>query len=265
MRAHIFALSLTACGGAVLGAADGGDGGLDGSALDAGAVTACSGPGMKLCGGQCGQSCPVDKCLSTFVDPKATAKLGICPVTGGAHFESTGCQQCGDGYLCAMLTEVWSTPDPIFDFDLMECADPGWALMYHLNGRDNLARYSDRSAYTGEPLPQSPVSCPSFPGLRLCGGACGECPTGEKCVGRSPMHPYSLCVRSWKPHEGGCRRTPTSCDGTPYDVRCLTFNVDGPSQPVADAYSLCVDRATCEAAALYYPGGAFCTGGPLGK
>lgn len=42
---------------------------------------------------------------------------------------------------------------------------------------------------------------------------------------------------------------------------CLTFQVDGAVQPMADEFSLCVDGATCQAAAQSYPGGAFCTSG----
>lgn len=85
------------------------------------------------------------------------------------------------------------------------------------------------------------------------------CQSGFVCVGRSPLHPYSVCV-----NEKGatCQRDVLpSCMDLFADRRCLTFKVDEPSQPVADAHSLCVDRAICDAAAQAYPGGAFCTGG----
>jgi hypothetical protein len=142
----------------------------------------------------------------------------------------------------------------------LACADERWALMYSLNGRNDLARYADRSTYTGTPLPGVSATCPSIPNLQLCGGACGACSAGYMCMGRSPLHPYSLCVNKWS-SGGQCDRSnPVACS-SPAGYRCMTYKVDAVAQPVADAYSFCVDKAICDAAAQSYPGGVFCTGG----
>lgn len=257
------------------------DGGLDGAA-DAGprpdsGFTACSSPaGYNLCNGPCGAACPPDKdgnpgCASDQPGMPDPVDLGICETTGAlsgwvAAASGFGCNQCADGHVCVLSTQrLWRT-SPVETFDIMECATRDFAIMYTLAGHPEMARYADRSAYTDQPLPE-PATCPSVPGITLCGGACGGCPQGYACVGRSPLHPYSLCVNEAAPKEYGgladtCERSnPNSCWSDFYDWRCLTFEVDGASQPVADAHGLCVDRAICDAAAQGYPGGAFCTGG----
>jgi hypothetical protein len=123
-----------------------------------------------------------------------------------------------------------------------------------MNKHADWVRYVDRSTYTGAPLPE-PTSCPSISGLTLCGGSCGTCPNGYQCIGRSPLHPYSLCIN---PYEMSflyiCQRGKTCGSGR----RCLTFVVDDAAQAYADAHSFCVDASTCDTAAKSYPGGALC-------
>jgi hypothetical protein len=190
----------------------------------------------------------------------------------GFGFEISDCQECTDGHVCVFESSTNAQnfgPDSsaALEMQIMGCTDMGYAEMYALNGRSDLARYADRSAYTNAPLP-TPSDCPSIAGLTLCGGACGDCATGYICVGRSPLHPYSLCVNDFTTHPAPpnvptfCLRSDTNdCEdvNNPGALRCLTFKVDDASQPVADANSFCVDTAVCNAAAAAYPGGAYCT------
>lgn len=267
----MFAGLALGCGGALASPDGGADAGADARPAGDAGYTACTSPGgYTLCNGSCsGTPCPPDKfgtpgCRSDEPGRPRPADLGICSTTGGDDVPPVAdCELCPDGHVCALSSQRWWSARPADMFRLMDCGPQDWAIMYTLAGRPDMARYADRSAYTSQPLP-SPATCPSVPGLTLCGGPCGGCPSGYVCVGRSPLHPYSLCV-----NDGGQTGVAWSCDRNVgndckeslYDRRCLTFKVDDASQPVADGNSLCVDRAICEAAAKGYPGGAFCTGG----
>jgi hypothetical protein len=221
------------------------DAGSDGSG-DSGSLTdsdvgytQCTGPyGAKLCGGpaMCNVGCPEGRCSGDQTFPLADpTRLRICTVFGRvAGVASHRCFQCTDGNVC------WG---------------PEFGVLLSMNGHADWVRYPDRSTYTGDPLPE-PATCPQIPGLPLCGGACGACADGYVCIGRSPLHPYSVCVNKWKPSLP-CKRG-DSCIGAVPPSRCLTFKVDSASQSVADANSLCVESAICDAAAKSYPGGAYC-------
>ncbi|CAN5707522.1 hypothetical protein BH09MYX1_BH09MYX1_01920 [soil metagenome] len=176
----------------------------------------------------------------------------------------SGCKICDDGNLCAYDNETISKPDPASTFDRLFCGSEGFGIMYHLSGRDDLARYSDRAAYDGTRLPPAPTTCPSTPGLELCGGACGACPAKFTCLGRSPLHPYSLCAfLGWQDTSNGVRCTRGSnamCDGlTPGKYKCFVWKVDPASQPIADQNGVCIAADQCAAAGQLYPGGGFCT------
>ena len=255
--------ALAACGGAVSGAPDGSaDGGAEtktDSGTSDGGWTKCKAPsGVSVCGGpeQCGATCA--NCVDGH---PGDVGLRIClsgPLSGGG----TG-DQCPDGALLAERTESLA-PSP--DVGFMGCVNEDLGKLYALNGRPDLVRYSDRGTYSGEPIPPPPATCPQVPGLNLCGGACGACPdpANQICMGRSPLHPYSLCVNKF-----GKVNTPTSCsmgNGNLCNylgagLKCLTFKVDAPSQSLADLNGMCVSPAICDAAAKGYPGGAFCTTG----
>jgi len=268
----LLAVAAIACGGETTQQ----DGGPDAQAVDAsewdGSVTPCSAGEAMLCGGNCGDTCPRTPegtgCQELADDDGG--HLAICDtIDGGIEWAlKIGCAECSDGHVCVATTSELYPLETSADFGSMVCTDVRFAEMYALNGHADLARYPDRSAYTADPLP-TPGDCPSVSGITLCGGACGECPSGYVCVGRSPLHPYSLCVNDWRSHNppgvapAQCIRS-DDAGATCYDgndtFRCLTFKVDDASQPVADQYSLCVDKALCFAAAAGYPGGAFCTG-----
>lgn len=163
------------------------------------------------------------------------------------------CPECVDGYLCAFYDERRVS----LGFDFMGCWGPELGVLLSMNGHSDWVRYADRSTYTGEGLPE-PSTCPQIAGLPLCGGPCGKCADGYVCMGRSPFHPYSLCVPSWgQPNQQDvCTRGKVCSASKPR--KCLTFKVDGAAQAIADANSLCIDAAACDAAAQSYPGGAFC-------
>ena len=270
VRLGILFLLLASCGGQVAGNdAGSSDAGSERVDFD-GSVTPCSAGAAMLCGSVCGDSCPrqPDGTGCQQLGDNDGSALSICDTFDGGIQWAADCTECSDGHLCVSTT---SEPDglvPSYRFDSMVCADVRFAEMYALNGRDDLARYADRGAYTGAPLPPPPASCPSIPGIQLCGGACGDCPAGYVCTGRSPLHPYSLCINDWR--FGHPSLPPPTCIGsadagaTCYDgndkFRCLTFKVDDASQPIADQYSVCVDKSICLAAAAGYPGGASCTG-----
>lgn len=174
------------------------------------------------------------------------------------------CVRCGDGNLC-FLTDPRTLDGfgPQSVFDLLVCGDEAYGTLLAKAGHADMVRYADRSAYTGEALP-TPETCPSFPGLSLCGGACGSCGPGATCLGRSPLHPYSICVPNSPALDGvaQCGQYVKSCSGDPYNrpvsYSCLVFKVDDASQPLADSSGLCAPDAICQAAAQYYPGGAYC-------
>lgn len=258
MRRAVFpaAWILAACGGIFSKDASVDSGRDSGTTLDGDAgYTQCTGPyGAKLCGGpaMCDVGCPEKRCSGDLAGP--TSDLRIC-TTGraGGTADSNGCWECVDGYEC-IFTDARTV---YLGFDIMECWAPEYGVLLSMNGHADWVRYPDRSTYTGDPLPEPPASCPNILGLQLCGGACGECPSGYVCIGRSPLHPYSLCVNKWS---GGqpCSRTDPKCLGYVPQRKCLTFKVDNAAQSVADKYSLCVDATICDAAAVSYPGGAFC-------
>jgi hypothetical protein len=131
------------------------------------------------------------------------------------------------------------------------------------SGYRNVVRYGDMSAWTGDPIPN--IACPAVTGYALCGGACGACgDTGDICAGRSPLHPFGVCVPSQPPvgqdnslGDAG-KNGPTTC-ASDAGEGAVAFIVDAPSQHLANQYGRCMPLATCQAIAGSFPGGATCT------
>lgn len=262
MRARVCILAtLIGCGGRVDGAdasADAtGDAPHDVAQGDSGWTTCESPSGIGICGGpnNCGAQCA--NCGNVVDASELRACGDVSPdfdVDAGVAWDG---YICPDGALNACHGDenapaCWENA----------CVAADLPRLYLLNGRADLARYADRSTYTGDPLPPPPTTCPSVSaGLQLCGGACGACQPTKVCTGRSPLHPYSLCVDS-EPTSFPCTRgTGGYCDSVRSGFMCLTFKVDSAAQSIADQSSVCVDGATCQAAAQSYPGGAVCTPG----
>jgi len=138
--------------------------------------------------------------------------------------------------------------------------------LFAANGGAEQVRFADWSEWTGEPLPQ-PNTCPSFASFRVCGGNCGACKVGEICTGRSPSHPYSICVSTQT-----CGYVQALADaGNPWfgcdadaGESCLTFQSSDGGQALADknGNGFCVDSTACEEATTNYPGGVFCHAAP---
>lgn len=257
LLASVWCGAVLACGGAVQTSPDGGtDGGSDAPVADGDAgFTKCRAPsGVSVCNGSenCGATCK----YCTSGPPENSLSYCLEDIKRGGPDP----EQCPDGYLLADHSAVSRDQAP--SALQTECVHEDLAKLYALNGRLDMSRYADRSTYTGAPIPPAPTTCPKIAGVTLCGGACGGCPNqGQVCMGRSPLHPYSLCVDKFTQEFGGpspCRRgNGNSCAGR----RCLTFVVDAAAQTMADEYSMCIDASTCLAAEKAYPGGAVCTTG----
>lgn len=226
----------------------GGQAGLDaGPDADSGADagwTQCSAPdGLGLCKGA--YNCPAgEHCHCKGADD---AGPGVCerwfvPPDRHRYFDS--CGTCPDGDICA----AWLGGDTFF------CAPYEAGVLYAKNGAPDRVRYADFGSWTGDPLPL-PTGCPDL-GFPICGGNCGACPSGV-CTGRSPLHPYGLCVPVDPPgsHPGG------SCGGgsCPSGWGCFTYKVQAEAQKVADENGFCLPASYCKSAAASLPGGGKCS------
>jgi hypothetical protein len=233
------------------GAATGGhDAGAD-AAADAG-FTSCSTPsGFRICGGpaRCsakdlGCDC-LDQKLAAQGEPIACASGNDAWVKFGAHDV-----MCPDGTLMA----EWAGLDNGFF-----CAPYEIGVLFDHLGFSKAVRYADYGLWTGAALPE-PTSCPTPSGYTICGGNCGGCPAGEVCTGRSPRHPYGICVTE---NNEGCRlaTTPSPPGGQPCSdgSGCFTFTVEPEAQPLADESGYCFPKAVCTSLAATLPGGAKCT------
>ncbi len=256
--AAALALASAGCGGiasvpghAGLGGS-GGQAGLDGGAgadasPDAG-WTQCSAPdGLRLCKGayDCQPSSPKDCACYGYDD----AGPGMCAVwfdQGDNSRYFALCSICPDGDICAAW---YGGHDSFF------CAPYEAGILYAQNGAPDRVRYADRGLWTGDPLPL-PATCPDL-GFPICGGHCGACPSGV-CTGRSPLHPYGLCVPAQLPggKSNGCGAgSDVSC---PSGYGCFTYTVQPAGQAVAD-YGFCLPTDYCKNAAANLPGGGKCS------
>jgi hypothetical protein len=156
-----------------------------------------------------------------------------------------GCLLTPDGDIC------------VYDF-LYAPYDLG--TLMSKNGGAADVTYADHGAWTGAPLP-APAACPVESGFSLCGPHCAPCPSGGSCTGRSPLHPYGICVptdvatTASKCFTGftGCALDDGGAGG------CLRWLVEPSAQNEADDFSFCMPLATCETIADGYPdGGVSC-------
>lgn len=115
------------------------------------------------------------------------------------------------------------------------------------HGQVDRLGYADYGVWTGAPLPE-PKTCPSIPDVPTCGGYCGGCPVGQICTGRSPLHPYGICVAV----------SDATCPTCSADKGCFTFKVEPAHQAVADTVGFCLPLKECQALAANLPGGGFC-------
>jgi hypothetical protein len=228
------ALSSAGCESQVSGDRDGGGGGsasasASASSSSGGKWTKCSSPeGFRLCGGP--NHCSCNFCYVPYKE------VGVCnnsALSADSHWLPNVVSPDGGVYIDGYGDGIFESAP----FDL--------GVLMAKAGGANRVRYADLGLWTGAELP-SPASCPSIPNIQICGGNCGGCAVGAICTGRSPLHPYGLCVDM----------APGKCAG---DFRWFTFTVEPSAQANANKYSLCIPTQVCEAAAAHLPGGGTCS------
>jgi len=249
----IFSLALISSCGGIVSTADGGPdgGGMDASAGDG--WTQCTSPdNFAVCGGpndcrpaNCG--CNHPQCSDCVpINTNVDGAPGYCPPN---PFVAAGTALCGpgvDGMVCVSTNLGQSTPsfwaEVPFDMGVL-LANDGYA---------DYVRYADMGKWTGDPLP-SPTSCPSLGAVLPCGGACGACPAGSTCMGRSPLHPVGFCHPD---ADGRCDLPTPGCNG---GMSCFNYVVQPQVQADADQSGVCLPPADCQALAQAIPGGGKCT------
>jgi hypothetical protein len=247
------------CGGRVESEPPAPEAPFDAGPADEAGYTRCSTPeGLGICGpatgceagsnrpGCFGCTCPAPRPDGGWISPECmpddpVRSVGMCDNLLAALEGSP----CRDG----LVHYEWSAAGAY------QCIpySAGLLLSRYLSDPDRI-RYADFGLFTGEPLPE-PSSCPSVAALRLCGPGCGACADGERCTGRSPLHPHGFCYRdsTW------CSLSPSDRAVCREGRACFTYSVEPAAQAVADRRGRCLPRALCEALAAELPGGGACT------
>ena len=221
---------------------------LDSGPVDDAGYSRCMSPsGYAICGGGCD---PPTVCIDGC-DAATPAK--ICENNALLKYWDIpyeGCVACNDGDLCRPL--AYRAPlkglgcMPFELGNLLYRADPDASGAIPVF-------YYDRAPFTGAP-PPNPTICPSIPDVKVCGGNCGGCDTGQHCIGRSPLHPVGFCAAA---------SINTMCGGgygkCKSGLSCFTFTVPPDAQPVSDANGICLAPVTCQSLAANLPGGGTCT------
>lgn len=205
--------------------------------------SACVSPsGYRVCNGP--NACPDDQaCDCNQKHFTSEPALSYCISTWSQVF---ACDEgCADGQVCAVTTLFPDSGRVYF------CVPEELGHLFETNGGIDRLRYADWSDWTSAPLP-TPPACPTVPGVSLCGGACPTCGLGKFCTGRSPLHPYSICIPEKNAY---CTKASPGC---PVGQSCFLFSVQADAQSLADAAGYCMPTAECKAAQGGYPGGATC-------
>lgn len=262
----------TACGRTVLDSDDAsgdsvGDAGFE-TGADGGPLSLCEPDGIRICGASCPELatpdsgdiaadaagyCPGVGCLSSEdIQSDAAAAAGVCwaDMKSIAQFP---CGACNDGEVCLeqATTGLVCVPEDV-------CR-----ALWDLGVRD-VCRYADFHPYDGRPLPTPTSSCPPAPaGFEVCGATCDACDQGERCVGRSPDHPFGICrdefsatgtaptdfKRCW---DTLGHLAPTSGYG------CAAFATSVGDESLAKEWAVILRTADCLAIAPTFPGGLRC-------
>jgi hypothetical protein len=218
--------------------------------------------GVRLCGGPQGQcpplaapECPGFGCTPAIdIASLTVSATGVCwadaPLGAAA-----ACTACLDGQVCAQRYD-----------DQLVCVPPEVCEALWDLGASSVCRYADKSAYDHQKLPSPEGPCPAEAPSTLCGGACGACLASERCTGRSPGHPFGICVQIngnanpspfWEcsMDEGGKILTPC-----PFvKPICGVFDAAAGDLAAARRYGLCFDDADrCLGLAKTLPGGYLC-------
>jgi hypothetical protein len=242
---------LEGCGGSVSSGAPAADAGDDASTeSDVGTeamATQCQSPdGFAVCGGT--SACPDTAtcgCVPRFCD----AGAGLCANDAAVAWNAPYCFLCADGDVCVLES---STCGAVIPTDLGDCYPYEVGALFAQNGASDQVWYTDYSSWTGEALPD-PETCPTFGTFRICGGNCGGCNSGEVCTGRSPLHPYGVCIAT---SAQGCSTQGT----TPCTVgsSCFRYTVQPAAQVGANGHGVCLPTNECQDMAANLPGGGTC-------
>lgn len=215
-----------------------GDAGWDFGPPDDAGFTACTYRTYQICG--YATPCPssvagCEECVG------AGGGVGVCDATF-SQLDAQYCDEwCDDGQVCLMQLAL-CVPYPV-----------GY-LLERYTSEPPIVALADFSSWSNQPVP-SPATCPAFSSFVPCGGPCGYCASGLKCAGRSPLHPFGLCVPYKPDFECSLQTTcPSPTDG------CFIFSVDTAGQSAANVFGRCMPLDECQQIATEYPGGALCIG-----
>lgn len=250
------------------GGADGSGSGAAGAANATGGFAShppcASADGVRLCGGS--DDCPwlVPPECPGFGCTHAPEVTSFAPSNAGVCWsdlaEPEACVACFDGDVCLQR-----------DAAQLLCVAPTVCEALWDLGATGVCRYADKSRYDHQHLPVPAGACPGGDATAgvVCGGDCPSCLlSGDafaRCVGRSPHHPFGLCVAPFAYHGADailvCSLDPTgavviACD-SPYHY-CGVFETPPEDAPAAQRYGVCVETGACVAAALHLPGGLRC-------
>lgn len=239
---HLLRIAL--CCGA-LGACGGLE--INGDAGDA-TTTPCISGNYAVCGGP--QQCSPSDCKC--IQQMPPANTGVCSSDDTTWPNPFGdpCFPGVDGRVCVLITDLSAPAWVDAPYELGE--------LLANDGAAERVRYADLGLWTGEPIPL-PTTCPNLGTVQACGGMCGTCPSGQVCVGRSPLHPVGFCDAN---HYSVCSAHPTASNPGCINVAddCFTYVVQPAAQAVADNAGKCFPASDCKTLALNIPGGGSCSG-----
>jgi hypothetical protein len=219
--------------------------------------------GTRICGGE---ACPwlePPECVG-YGCASALSRDSLEASNGGvcwADLPSAGaelCYGCPEGDAC-----IHRTAEQLICGSIGVC-EALWDL-----GVTDVCRYADKTPYDHQPIPNPPsAECPGGDVGALCGGGCSPCNPSQRCVGRSPTHPFGLCaskgsdddpanyVRRCSPDETGEDSPCINIQWSP-EVACAVFEGTG-APKLARRYGLCLSKDDCLHAAAHLPGGVVC-------
>ncbi len=263
-RACLLAVLLAGCGGVTEAPGSGGSGGVGaagvaGAAGGGGAAGGTAGDaglagdaGWTECGTPDWQACGVPEC------PEGRPGCEICLTMAEPDILSTCVDSLNpqmqpgkprDGSIRVAFHSVFEPGDDGLEVPFSA------GVYFAADGQADRVAYADFGLWTGDPIPE-PTQCPQLAGIDACGGFCGGCSAGKICTGRSPLHPYGLCVAK---DAAICSVNPAAPQPKcPKGQQCFVFQVEPARQPVADAIGYCLPSAECQAYATNLPGGGKC-------
>ena len=150
----------------------------------------CLADGVRMCGTKvgCFENGPNCDCRGEHIAHNVNPEVGWCTPAFPDHELQLCISGCRDGDVCV---RPYAT---IIGYAEV-CLPESVGRMMWLHGQGSRVTYADGAPYTGEPIPVPETCRPPDADLRYCGGNCGGCSVpNEYCSGRSPTHPWGICV-----------------------------------------------------------------------